>query len=104
MAQRLGRRICNNCAVDRAPADEVLAKVGAARRLSPVATWRSGRGCEKCRQTGYSGRAAIHELLVVNEEVRGLISGQAPDHEIRAAGRRAGMHGSRRRKSATGTS
>jgi PleD family two-component response regulator len=53
--------------------------------------WIAGRGCEECRQSGSKGRIAIHELLVVNDEVRELISRRASEHAIRKAARDAGM-------------
>ena len=55
------------------------------------AKWVAGRGCEVCQQSGSKGRVAIHELLVVNDEVRELISRRAPEHAIRKAARNSGM-------------
>jgi type IV pilus assembly protein PilB len=91
LAQRLVRRVCSACATDTAPVDEVVQRLGGAGRLPSDARWRAGRGCDACGQTGYKGRIAIHELLVVTDEVRGLVSSRAPDHAIREAARNGGM-------------
>jgi type IV pilus assembly protein PilB len=91
LAQRLVRRTCLICAVPQAPTAEVVEKLGGLVRLPAEAKWRAGRGCEKCEQSGFKGRLAIHELLVVNDELRELISRRAPEHEIRRAARAAGM-------------
>ncbi len=91
LAQRLVRSPCPSCKVPQLPPAEVIEKVGGAARLPSSANWIIGRGCEECRQTGYKGRIAIHELLVVNDEVRELISRRASEHAIRKAARNAGM-------------
>src|SRR5439155_25349790 len=68
LAQRLVRRPCPSCQVSK-PADaEVIEKAGGASRLPAGANWIEARGCDECRQTGYTGRIAIHELLTVNDE------------------------------------
>ena len=91
LAQRLVRRTCLICAVPQVPTAEVVEKLGGLDRLPAEAKWLAGRGCEKCEQSGFKGRLAIHELLVVNDELRELISRRAPEHEIRRAARAAGM-------------
>jgi type IV pilus assembly protein PilB len=91
LAQRLVRRVCGSCSADATPADDVVQRIGGASRLPDGGRWRAGQGCDTCGHTGYKGRLAIHELLVVNDEVRGLISSRAPDHAIRDAARRGGM-------------
>ena len=91
LAQRLVRRTCLLCAVPQAPSAEVVEKLGGLARLPAEAKWLAGRGCEKCEQSGFKGRLAIHELLVVNDELRELISRRASEHEIRRAARAAGM-------------
>jgi type IV pilus assembly protein PilB len=91
LAQRLVRRPCPSCAVSQAPSADAIEKAGGASRLPPGAKWVAGRGCEECRQSGSKGRLAIHELLVVTDEVRELISRRASEHAIRKAARNAGM-------------
>ena len=91
LAQRLVRRVCPACAVEREPPPEAVEKAGGRGRLPGDARWKAGAGCEACQQSGYKGRVAIHELLEVTEPIRELISGRSPDHVIREAVRRAGM-------------
>jgi type IV pilus assembly protein PilB len=91
LAQRLVRRPCPKCAVLESPGADALEKAGGLSRLPPDAKWVTGRGCEDCQQQGYKGRMAIHELLVVNDEVRELISKRASEHAVRKAARNAGM-------------
>jgi len=63
MAQRLVRKVCAPC---------------------------QAKGCAHCRGTGYRGRKAIAELMVLNDELRGLIVERAPTAKLRAAARAAG--------------
>ncbi|HJV09929.1 MAG TPA: type II/IV secretion system protein, partial [Burkholderiales bacterium] len=49
-----------------------------------------GKGCRECRGAGYKGRKAIAELLVLNDEVRELITSRAPLRELKDAARRGG--------------
>jgi type IV pilus assembly protein PilB len=91
LAQRLVRSPCPSCSVSQPPGADAIEKAGGASRLPADAKWMAGRGCEECRQSGCKGRIAIHELLVVNDEVRELISGRASEHAIRKAARNAGM-------------
>jgi general secretion pathway protein E len=48
-------------------------------------------GCAACDGTGYRGRTGVHELFTVNDPIRALIHGGAPESELREAARRAGM-------------
>jgi len=91
LAQRLVRRTCVFCAVPQSPSAEVVEKLGGFERLPADGKWLTGRGCEQCGQSGFKGRLAIHEVLVVSDELRELISRRAPEHEIRRGARAAGM-------------
>jgi type IV pilus assembly protein PilB len=91
LAQRLVRRTCLFCAIPQAPSADVVEKLGGLDRLPAEGKWLTGSGCEKCGQSGFKGRIAIHELLVVNDELRELINRRAPEHEIRKAARTSGM-------------
>ncbi|MFQ5811282.1 MAG: type II secretion system protein GspE, partial [Armatimonadota bacterium] len=50
-----------------------------------------GRGCEQCRNTGYYGRVACFELMVMNNDIRRLVMDQAPATDIRQAALEGGM-------------
>lgn len=91
LAQRLVRTPCPACAAPWSPGPDIIEKTGGTSRFPPDAKFVAGRGCEVCQQTGTKGRLAIHELLVVNDEIRELISRRAPEHAIRKAARNAGM-------------
>ncbi len=87
VAQRLVRRICPTCRtqVPTPPGVAHLFSAGA-----PAHLYR-GSGCQDCRGTGYRGRVAIHELVVMNEELRHLIMERAPESRLLEAAQRAGM-------------
>jgi type II secretion system protein E len=78
VAQRLVRRICPHCREETEAPPEVTA--GHDEELKAV--WK-GRGCERCMHTGYRGRLAIFELLMVDDEIRNLITAKASVREIR---------------------
>ena len=90
-AQRLVRRPCPSCTIPQPPSSDLIEKAGGAAQLPADGHWVAGRGCAECAESGYAGRLAIHELLLVTDEVRELISKRAPDHAIRKAARAAGM-------------
>jgi len=91
LSQRLVRRLCEQC---RQPAElpaEVVASSGLARFLLPGQAPCSARGCAHCRGTGYWGRAAIHELLVVDDAVREAILRGADASQLQEIARGAGL-------------
>jgi general secretion pathway protein E len=83
LAQRLVRVICEQCAEFAQPSPELVAQSGLL--LPAVADWkfRTGRGCAHCRGTGYKGRKAIGELLVLNDELREAIVSRAPARRLK---------------------
>ncbi|MCH8829809.1 MAG: type II/IV secretion system protein, partial [Planctomycetes bacterium] len=72
MAQRLCRRICSKCKKVYDPPKAL--KLAVERMGVEIETHYRGTGCQKCRNTGYYGRVAIHELLVIDDELRELIT------------------------------
>lgn len=89
LAQRLAARICENCKEAYTPSRETLAKYFKEDGLTDVTFYR-GRGCPKCRGTGYKGRVAIHELVLITEEIRALISEERSVQEITRAAAKVG--------------
>jgi general secretion pathway protein E len=85
VAQRLMRKTCPHCAVDQPPDDELLAASGLTRAQVKDFVFRVGRGCGACRGTGYSGRKAIAEILLVNDEIREMILRAEPVRKLREA-------------------
>ncbi len=91
LAQRLGRRICQNCKEPYKPPVEALRRINfPLEALDDVVLYR-GRGCEQCRHTGYRGRVGIYELMLMNEEIQDLIVRRAPLSELKRAALAAGM-------------
>jgi type II secretion system protein E len=90
MAQRLVRKICVECRTSYDPRD-TGEKMPRDFVLEPGEKLHRGAGCQKCRNTGYRGRAGIYELLTVNEAVGERIMSRAPMSEIIAAGRTSGL-------------
>lgn len=78
IAQRLMRKVCPECAEDVEPTEEEK------RILHPgVTRIRRAKGCPVCNNTGYRGRVAIHEIFLVDKEVRRMISRRATEEDIR---------------------
>lgn len=90
LAQRLVRVICPLCVVDATPDTELLRVSGLQGINTQAFRFREGRGCGNCRGTGYKGRKAIGELLILNDEIRELIVSRAPLRSIKESARRAG--------------
>ena len=90
LAQRLVRLVCPSCAEPDKPSEELLAESGLER--SAVLDWqfRNGPGCRECRGAGYRGRKAIAELMLLNDELRELITSRAPVRTLKEAAQRAG--------------
>ncbi|MEX2176724.1 MAG: ATPase, T2SS/T4P/T4SS family [Pirellulaceae bacterium] len=71
LAQRLVRRICPKCRETYEPARTLRKAIE--RMGYAIDKFYKGLGCRKCRNTGYSGRVGVHELLIVNDELRDAI-------------------------------
>jgi len=91
LAQRLSRKICSACKEEYTPSREILLRFGFDPALHPDAKFYKGRGCDKCRQTGYKGRMGIYELMQINEEISEMIVRRAPLSELKEAARANGM-------------
>ena len=89
LAQRLAARICDACKEAYYPSRETLQRYFKDEGLAEVPFFR-GRGCGACRHTGYRGRIAFHELVLVTEEVRTLISEGRSVQEISRAAAKVG--------------
>ena len=69
LAQRLVRRLCENCKEERAPSAQEQAWVGFLKPELASATFYKGRGCNSCNHTGYKGRIGVFEFLEMNEDM-----------------------------------
>ncbi len=83
LAQRLLRRVCSSCVTDYQPGPMELQWLGYVAADLAGATFKTGRGCERCRFSGYSGRVGIFELLVLNEMVKDAILNRRTSYDIR---------------------
>jgi general secretion pathway protein E len=90
LAQRLVRVSCTHCAVAQHPGDELLAESGLGAADAARFAFRAASGCGHCRGTGFKGRKAIGEVLLLNDEIRELIVARAPGRLIRDAAARNG--------------
>ncbi|HZW08267.1 MAG TPA: ATPase, T2SS/T4P/T4SS family [Phycisphaerales bacterium] len=72
LAQRLVRRLCPNCKAQEQPSDE-MAEYLLMQGLDSSKAWVP-KGCDRCRNTGYSGRVGIYELLTVDDSLRDIIA------------------------------
>ena len=92
MAQRLVRRVCPSCRQAYAPEDSEIQELGLApETVGDKPFYRAGPGCEACNNKGYHGRAAIHELLIMNDTIRPLIMQRADAAAVRKAARAGQM-------------
>ena len=91
LAQRLVRRVCKNCQTFYVPTDGDLQRLGIDRSVAGDRKFSYGRGCPTCNHTGYKGRKALTELLVVNNEIREMIANEAPANHLREKAREMGM-------------
>ncbi|MBL9037923.1 MAG: type II/IV secretion system protein [Archangium sp.] len=92
MAQRLVRRVCENCAQPTTLSPQQIEYLRVALPNPPGGVQlRKGVGCIKCRGTGYSGRTAVFEIFHGNAEVKELIARKATVEELAAAARRTGL-------------
>jgi general secretion pathway protein E len=93
VAQRLVRRLCVNCREEYVATPDIVAQLvpeAAKRRKTPLHLWKAV-GCDHCGGTGYLGRAAIFELLIVDEALRKLIRPDINADIIADAAKAAGM-------------
>ena len=91
IAQRLVRKLCNNCKQPGELTDTELralhiepGQVSEAQVMKPV-------GCEECRQIGYKGRTGIFEIFVIDDEVRHMINKRSSSFVLRQRARELGM-------------
>ena len=91
IAQRLIRTICKACKEEYKPEAEFLREVGYPEAEIGKARFYRGRGCEECRFTGFKGRSAIYEILVMSEALRPLIIERASSTSIKQAAIARGM-------------
>lgn len=94
VAQRLVRRICNSCITEFRPSEEILKqllKAEAANKKVEKKVFFRGKGCDRCRGTGFRGRVGIYEILNVDDEIRELIVQQTSVTELKRVALKKGF-------------
>jgi type IV pilus assembly protein PilB len=91
LAQRLVRKICEDCKQEFEPSPELLMELNLRPEDVAGRKFYYGRGCDRCNNTGHKGRTGIHELVVMNDELRDIVAGSASTDQLRSACRRMGM-------------
>lgn len=87
VAQRLVRLLCPNCRVAEQPDQQLIEESGITPDQVAQFDFHHAKGCGHCRGSGYRGRSAIAEILLLNDEIRELIVAQAPIRRIKEAAR-----------------
>ncbi|MCX7784281.1 MAG: ATPase, T2SS/T4P/T4SS family [Meiothermus sp.] len=91
LAQRLVRKICESCKIQVEADSSVLRRLDLSKEDVRGKSLYKGTGCDKCNGSGYKGRAAIHELMVLDDEIRrAIVEGQSAT-QIKEIARKGGM-------------
>jgi len=91
VAQRLVRKICNDCRVTYEASDEALMELDLRPEQVKGKKFAYGKGCESCHYTGYKGRVGIFEIMRVTDRIRELMMDNVPTSQLRDAALEAGM-------------
>ncbi len=95
LAQRLVRKVCMQCREEYRPPREIFDDLELSAEQTRGHRFYRGAGCELCNNTGYKGRLALFELLVMSNELRELVMANAQADELRELARKQGMVGLR---------
>ena len=87
----LVRIVCEQCSEAYMPSRELLEESHVPIVTSASYKFRKGRGCGHCRGTGYHGRKAVGELMVLNDEIREAIVSRVPVRQLKELARQAGV-------------
>jgi len=91
LAQRLVRKVCKECKEQVQVPSSVLVNLGFTPEEAKTIVCYHGKGCNNCSETGYKGRLALYEVMLINEEVKKMILDGASTIELREAARKNGM-------------
>jgi len=91
VAQRLVRLICPRCKEPFQPTEEMLMELNLTPDDVRGRSFYRGAGCDYCRKTGYSGRLGIYEIMLLDDEIRELITARSSTNVLRTASRKRGM-------------
>lgn len=91
LAQRLARRICSKCNETYKPSESEVQHFDLTPDMIENATFMRGRGCNHCHHTGFRGRVAVHEQMIMNAAIREMTFNREPTQNIRRQARLFGM-------------
>ncbi len=91
IAQRLVRRVCTNCKEEYEPTEEHLMELNLSPEDVKGKRFLRGTGCDKCNNTGYKGRMAIFEIMLITDSIKKMIVEQSSTDSIRRMAREQGM-------------
>ncbi len=91
VAQRLVRKVCTGCKTEMVPTEEMLMELSLAPEDVAGKKFCFGTGCDACNKTGYKGRMALMEIMLVTERIKEMILAMASTEYIREAAREQGM-------------
>lgn len=91
MAQRLVRVVCAKCKESYTPSPDELQYFDIGQDQAADATFARGRGCNECQHTGYRGRLAVFELMLMNSTLREMTFRSEPTQNLRRQARLFGM-------------
>jgi type II secretory ATPase GspE/PulE/Tfp pilus assembly ATPase PilB-like protein len=91
VAQRLVRKLCDKCKAPIEMLPSEMTSLGLDESQVSEATVMKGKGCDKCKHTGYKGRMGIFEIFLIDDAVRHMINDRASTVELRKRAREMGM-------------
>jgi len=91
IAQRLARRICLQCKTAYDPTEQELYELELTASETQGREFYFGKGCKSCNGTGYKGRVALFEMMLVNDRLREMIMNEGSTADLRSAAREDGM-------------
>ena len=91
IAQRLVRKLCDQCKKSVSVTEDMVSELGEEIKFNPEEVIYEHNGCNACHSTGYNGREAIYEFLVLDNDIQKLILKRATTNEIKAKAVSRGM-------------
>lgn len=91
VGQRLIRRICPKCKEEFTPTEEMLMELELTPEDIQGKSFYRGQGCDNCMNTGYRGRMAIFEIMMLNDDLRDLVIKKVSTSVLRSEARKMGM-------------
>ncbi|MFX3674583.1 MAG: GspE/PulE family protein [Paenisporosarcina sp.] len=89
VSQRLVRKICDDCKTEHIP--NAVEKAVFAKRYIAIEKVFKGAGCPTCQATGYKGRIALHEMFILDDQIRSLLFNEASMFDIQKEAMKQGM-------------